>query len=125
MCADHSDDYERRKQKRLRALGTQSPRCALCPETNWQCLELHHIEGRASGETQAIVCRNCHRKLSDAQLDHSQPEEIEDHELNAFGQFLLGLADMLALAVEKLREVALNLIARASGDKPISEGTQS
>jgi hypothetical protein len=115
MCTDHSDDYERRKQNRLRALGTQTPRCCLCPEDDWRCLELHHIEGQAHGETLAIVCRNCHRRLSDAQIDHPEHRDGDDPELSAIARFLLGLADMLELAVAKLREVAVTLLDRARG----------
>jgi hypothetical protein len=119
---DHSDDFERREQLRLRRLGTTTPRCCLCGETDSRCLELHHIEGQANGKTLCVVCRNCHRKLSDAQRDHPKPETVEDVELNAFANFLLGLADLIALAVEKLREIARELIARATGQKPRSEG---
>jgi hypothetical protein len=122
MYTEQSDDFERRMQQRLRALGTQEPRCCLSPETDWRTLELHHIEGQANGETLAVVCRNCHRKLNDAQRDHPKPETVEDVELSAFANFLLGLADLLALAVEKLREIARELIARATGQHPQSKG---
>lgn len=122
MCADHSEDYERRKQRRLRALGSNDPHCCCCGHSDWQDLEAHHIEGRANGETLSIVCRHCHRKLSDAQLDHPKAESVEDAELNSFAHFLLGFADILELAVAKLREIARGLIARVSGEPSQTKG---
>lgn len=58
---------EARKQRRLEVLGTNEPRCAMCPETAWQCMELHHVAGQHHDETTVILCRNCHRKVSDDQ----------------------------------------------------------
>ena len=77
-------DTEAREQARLQRLGTNEPRCGVCGEDDSRTLEKHHIEGRAHGETLAIVCRNCHRKLSDAQLDHPTRANVVDPELNAF-----------------------------------------
>jgi hypothetical protein len=86
---DFDDDRERRRQKRLRALGTNTPRCASCGEDDPRCLERHHIEGQAYGATLAIVCRNCHRKgkrqnyLSDEHIEKiidtykERPEKVE------------------------------------------------
>jgi len=115
-------DREAREQARLRRLGTSNPRCCTCGETDTRCLELHHIEGQAHGETLTIVCRNCHRKGSDAQLDHPRPDEVDDTELNAFAQFLFGFADLLELAVIKIREIADALIERVSGAHPKPHG---
>jgi hypothetical protein len=37
----------------------------------WRCLEVHHIAGRDfDNDATAILCRNCHRKLSDDLKDH-------------------------------------------------------
>ena len=37
--------HERRKQRRLEALGTNHPRCGTCGENRWQCIEQHHPSG--------------------------------------------------------------------------------
>ena len=106
---------EVRKQKALERLGCNHPRCVHCGEADWRCLELHHIAGRAYGEECAVECRNCHRKLSDTQKDH--PPALVDGEppcLEKIGHFLLGLADLLEMLIEKLREYGMVLIEAAA-----------
>ncbi len=104
---------EKRKQSTLEKLDTNEPRCSICGETDWRCFERHHVAGRARDPITALVCFNCHRKLSDEQLDHPASEEADDPTLDRIGHFLLGLADMLRLIVEKLREFGHALIDRA------------
>ena len=69
--SDFNFDRERRRQRALERLGTDDPCCAICAENDWRCLELHHIAGQAFDDTTMIVCRNCHRKLSDMQKEHA------------------------------------------------------
>lgn len=99
-------DYEARKQRRLRALGTDTPVCVICGCPDWQCLELHHIAGQAHHGDLAIVCRNCHRRLSDAQRDHPKVRSRE----STIGRFLIGLADMLGPLSGRLKEFGTALI---------------
>lgn len=115
-------DYERRKQQRLRKLGTNSPRCGCCGEDRWQALEQHHIAGQAHDDALVIQCRNCHRVLSDAQRDHPLAQEPADPYLEMMGRFLLGLADMLRLVVERLVEFGLALIERAQ-EQRLADGS--
>lgn len=106
---------EIRKQRALERLGSDHPRCVYCGEADERCLELHHIAGRAYGEECAIVCRNCHRKLSDAQKDH--PPALAAGEppyLEKIGHFLIGLADLLEVLIEKLREYGVVLTEAAA-----------
>lgn len=107
------NDKETRKQKRLEKLGGNNPVCTICGENNPHTLELHHIAGQAYDDELVPVCRNCHRKLSDDQKDH--PKQIGKPPTNfeAIGHLLLGLADFLALLVEKLRECGRFLIQAA------------
>lgn len=105
---------EVRKQRALERLGSDHPRCAHCGEADERCLELHHVAGQAYSEECAVVCRNCHRKLSDAQKDH--PPALADGEppyLERIGHFLIGLADLLEMLIEKLREYGMVLIEAA------------
>jgi hypothetical protein len=111
---DYEKEQERRKQKALERLGTNNPVCVLCGETDWRCLELHHIAGKPFDGALVIVCRNWHRKLSDMQKDHPQPASTPPDPLERIGHFLLGLADLFALLVEKLHEFGQDLISRAS-----------
>jgi methionyl-tRNA synthetase len=106
---------EIRKQRALERLNSDNPRCIYCGEADWRCLESHHIAGRAYDEERAVVCRNCHRKLSDMQRDH--PVALESEEppyLEKIGHFLLGLADLLEMLIEKLREYGMVLIEAAA-----------
>jgi hypothetical protein len=111
---DREKLQERRKQKALERLGTNNPVCVVCGETDWRCLELHHIAGKPFDGALAIVCRNCHRKLSDMQKDHAPVAIAPPNRLESIGHFLLGLADLFALLVEKFREFGRDLIVRSS-----------
>lgn len=94
---------EVRKQKRLEVLECNHPVCVVCGEDDWSCLERHHIAGRAYSDDLAVVCRNCHRKLSDAQKDHPKSAPTSDQSLS-IGYLLLGLADLFGLLVERFRQ---------------------
>jgi len=105
---------EARKQRRLEALGTNDPICGTCGETDWRCMEMHHVAGRKHDGATVNVCRNCHRKVSDDQKDHPASNPAADPMLQSIGHFLLGLADLLRLAIEKLTEFGHALIERAA-----------
>jgi len=101
---------EARLQRMCERLGVETPRCAHCGLDDVRCLEAHHIAGRKFDDATVILCRNCHRILSNDQKDH--PPLIGGapslHERAA--HFLNGLADLFALLVTKLREYADELI---------------
>lgn len=105
---------ERRKQAALERLGTNNPKCIYCDEKRWECLELHHVGGKKNDAFTVIVCRNCHRRLSDLQKDHPKQDHPPKDLGEAVGHFLLGLADFLVLLIEKLREFGNALIERAT-----------
>jgi len=105
---------EIRKQRRLEKLGSNSPLCGECGERDWRCLELHHIADFGCDDGTVILCRNCHRKVSDDQKGHPAFNPAADATLHSIGRFLLGLADLLRLAIEKLAEFGLALIERAA-----------
>ncbi len=102
---------ERRKQRALQRLGTDDPQCVTCAEADWRCLELHHVAGRAYDDSTVILCRNCHRKLSD-------PSENGDASADApllerVGRFLLGLAALFLMLAAKLNALGDDLLAAA------------
>lgn len=117
---------ETRRQKAFDRLGTDHPICACCGETDWQCMELHHLQGKDFGSFLVCVCRNCHRKLSDLQKDHTQSARIGERptSIESIGQFLQGLADWLILLAEKLWEYGAYLIEQASKPKPKTKPVQ-
>ena len=104
---------EIRKQRRLEKLGSNSPLCGTCGETDDRVLEWHHVAGRKHDPATAVVCRNCHRKVSDDQKDHPAFDPGANPLLHTIGLFLLGLADLLELAIEKMTEFGLTLIELA------------
>lgn len=107
-------DSEDRKEQRLRALQTRNPACVICGESDSACLERHHIAGRKHHDDVSIVCRNCHRKLTDRQLDHVLPMATEPSgELATIGNYLLGLCDLLAMIVETLRQFGKSLVNKS------------
>lgn len=111
---DHEYARERRKQRRLEGLGSNNPHCGMCGEADDRTLELHHVAGRKHDEMMVLSCSNCHRKVTDDQKDHPAFDPHADAVLASIGHFLLGLADMLRLIVEKLAEFGLILIGRSS-----------
>lgn len=104
---------EIRKQRRLEKLGTNSPICGTCGETDYRVLEKHHVAGRKHDPDTVIICRNCHRMASDDQKDHPAIGSDADAMLSAIGMFLLGLADLLELVIDKLASFGMALIDRA------------
>lgn len=104
---------ECRKQTRLERLKTNEPRCVICGETDDRCMEDHHLAGRKNDPFTVNTCRNCHRKLSDDQRDHPKQQKPPKDHLEAIGHFLLGLAELLAQLMEKLRDFGHELIDRA------------
>lgn len=104
-------DAEERLRKASERLGDDNPQCKYCPENDPRCLERHEVAGQQYSKAYVIVCRNDHRKLSDAQYDH--PARIDDNPPTTFeriGHLLLGLADLLRLAASKLDEIGRALI---------------
>lgn len=124
MSTLEDDGFERRKQQRLRKLGTNSPRCGCCGEDRWQALELHHVAGQAHDDQVVIQCRNCHRVLSDGQCSHPLPQESADPYLEMMGRFLLGVADLLRVIIKRLEEFGRDLIERALTSQAVGETAQ-
>lgn len=110
-------ERERRQEQRLQKIGTRTPRCSCCGETHWSCFEEHHIAGRKHDPSTIFICVTCHKKLTESQKEHPVIDPNADPFLQRLAHFLLGLADMLELAAEKLREFAhaLRLQERGNG----------
>ena len=105
---------ESRKQRRLEALGTNHPRCGMCGFNRWQAIEAHHPADHGRDEATVLLCRNCHRLVSDDQKDHPAFDPEANTMLDCIGHFLLGLADMLRHIVERLYTFGLALVERAA-----------
>jgi hypothetical protein len=103
---------ERRRQAAYRRLGTNDPGCLACGEGDWRCLELHHVAGHAYDNQTVILCRNCHRKQSEA--DANAPDPAEPPIMVRAGQFLLGLAQLLDELVSRFRSYGQHLLDGAA-----------
>jgi hypothetical protein len=112
---------EKRRQHALERLGTNTPRCAECSETDWRCLEAHHIAGQEFDGATVILCRNCHRKLSGDQKDHPPSASSPPGQIDRIGHFLLGLGDLLKRLAEKCLEYGHMLIEYAKTLLELSE----
>jgi hypothetical protein len=100
-----------RLEKQYRRLGTREPVCVGCGESNPFCLELHHLAGQKHQGDTGIVCRNCHRKLTDQQRDHVPPSPAKPSARSAtIGRYLLGLADLLLMIANALRDFGKQLM---------------
>jgi hypothetical protein len=109
-----ADDSELRKQSRLHKLGTNTPRCATCGNSDWRVIEEHHPDTRKRDDLVVLLCANHHRLVTYDQNDH--PKELPgcDELLARIGNFLLGLADMLAIILDRLYEFGEALMVRAN-----------
>jgi hypothetical protein len=105
-------DYNDRLEQQYRRLGTRNPMCRCCGEKDPFCLELHHIAGEKHHDDVCIVCRNCHRKLTNQQLGHTggKNDTGGDSMLVTIGRYLLGLCDLLVLILNTLRDFGRQLI---------------
>jgi hypothetical protein len=104
------EDDEKRRRKRIRAayarLGTSTPACAICGETNPFCLEKHEPGGRKHSNLSGVFCRNCHRKLEDARRDHLPPIWTPADPVERLSKAAQGEADFFELLAKKRREDA-------------------
>jgi hypothetical protein len=114
-------DREDRLERHYRRLGTRNPVCAGCgkhdPE-HPEIYELHHVAGKSQHGDVSIKCANCHRTLSDLQKDHVPPGSKPTGKTATIGHYLLGLADILAMIVQTLREFGAWLIGEAQREQP-------
>jgi hypothetical protein len=106
----HPLQAERRRQRRLALLGTESPCCAICGETSLECLEIHEIAGvKRDPNTRLIVCRNCHRKLTERLRDAGIPMLREKCPLQRTGKWMLALAVTMRAEADALERWAHSL----------------
>jgi len=94
----------------------------MCGETAWQCMELHHVAGQHHDETTVILCRNCHRKISDDQKSLPPFDPEAEPMLAVIGHFLLGLAQLFRRILETLEKFGRELIERSKA-QPVKSGS--
>jgi hypothetical protein len=111
-------DSEDRRQQQLRRIGTNTPLCLGCGESDPLTFEKHHIAGRRHHEDLATICANCHRKLSHRQLDHAiSAASTPKVQRQDIGHYLHGLADLLEMVAATLRRFASSLLGNERKSK--------
>ena len=111
------------KQRRLKKLGTSHPCCAMCGDSDWRCIEQHHVAGRKRDAMTVLLCANDHLRMTDEQQDHPFTDEDADPVLVQISNFLRGLAEMLRLITERLIAFADELLERATQVSPANART--
>jgi hypothetical protein len=106
-----SINEDRRKRQAFERLGTDHPQCVICGESDWRCLEVHHVAGKGYTDDVAILCRNCHRKLSDPSENGPSPSNLPL--MAQIGQWLVGLGDYFIELGRKLKERGNQLLEGA------------
>lgn len=109
-------DRDDRLEQQLRRLGTRAPVCVGCGESSPVCLELHHLAGRTQHNDTGILCRNCHRKLTDLQIEHAQlaaPGSLNHPVI--VGHYLLGVADLFLMIAQTLKVFGRKLLEKTRG----------
>lgn len=118
-------DRERRETRAYRRLGDWDAVCVACGEDNPHCLELHHLAGHKYSPDTVPVCKNCHTKLTDEQLDHPNPAaKSEPVRLEQIGRYLLGAAALLGMVAAALAVYGSELIEAAANCPPPHGGLQ-
>ena len=116
---DIISDAQLRRSKARRRVGPGA-QCSICGEDDPRYLELHHLAGQAYDEAVVPVCRNCHRKLSDDQIDHPNTDSPERNHVLA--RLLMGIGDLLVALGRELKQIGQELFDMAPA--PRAEGDQ-
>lgn len=97
---------EERMEGMFERLGSRTPSCGICGESDPRCLELHHVVGKKFSNDLITVCRNCHRKLSDDQKDHPTTHTGLSPSATKSIRQKLGKADALRAMADQLEAEA-------------------
>jgi hypothetical protein len=94
----------------------------LTPQTALECLEVHEIAGfRRDADSQTIVCRNCHRKLTSGLLDAGIPMVRERDPLERAAQCMRALAATMRAEADALDRWARSLDSLKREDQYVVE----
>jgi hypothetical protein len=105
---DQHRAVERQRQRAYERLGSNHPVCIFCGLDDWRCLEPHHLAGEAFDDLTGILCRNCHRTLTDPTQNQRAPEDPPV--LERIGHLLIGLAQFLIALAERLGQAGQELL---------------
>ncbi len=112
----------RRVEMRRKVLGSDTPCCFYCGESDIACLELEHPVGRKNdAQLTRVVCRNCHRKLEMgrdlAGLTKNGKHTTSLFQPDALRAYLLLLAADHEATAASLRRKAAELSSNEHGER--------
>jgi hypothetical protein len=100
--ASHFGDREERMHKAYDRLGTRTPKCIICGETNPLRLRLHHTAQHGfDAEETVIICSSHHDDASDWQSEHPGKIEGCNSIFEPIGHCLLGIGDLAQIAAHE------------------------
>ncbi len=94
-------DREARLRKAYERLGTDTPHCLICRQTNPFRLELHHPAQRQYDDETIILCSGHHDEASDWQKDHPLKIDGSHNTIEIQTHWLFGLGDLLKIAASE------------------------
>lgn len=100
-------DREGRRRRALEQLGTDNARCLLTGEDNPVALQLHHVAGHRYDDLVIPISFTVHAKVSDLQKEHPSKIEGCNNPLESIGHLILGLGDLVEVAIDDLRDPLL------------------
>jgi hypothetical protein len=100
-------DKESRRRRALERFGTDNPCCIVTGEENPVALQLHHVAGHKFDDLVVPVSLTVHAKLSDLGKDHPAKIEGCKNSLEGIGHLILGLGDLVEVALDDLRDPLL------------------
>ena len=99
-----------RKQQAHQRLQSRTPKCAICGEADWRCLEKDHLAGRKFTEELIVLCANCHKKRTDSQKDQPPTVSGPITEQERKGRTVLGVVEHARQLCDLLEPLARELI---------------
>src|ERR1035437_4451692 len=97
-------DRERRKQRRLEGMGTNSPVCITCGWTEWYSFHGHQIAGRRFDKHVEYFCQRCHSGFTEEQKSLPKPTSENTGQAESAGHYCLGVALILKPTARMLEE---------------------
>ena len=99
-----------RRERKFAKLGTRTPCCFMCGETDPDCLDLDHPTSRKRDpDFTDIKCANCHRKDTYRRADAGIPMCRERSQTELIRMRLLALAESHESTADALRKWAKSM----------------
>ena len=114
MSKDKNPKKNARREAQQRRRLPPGAVCSTCPESAPYLLEQHHVMGQAHEEKVTIIlCKNCHAKATEGQLQEEVPLSPTDSFLDCVAAIFGALAAFFRFLADSLDRLAKQAIAFA------------